>query len=247
MTSDDSSCINLDQTKSIRQNGNSIFSFKNNPSNHVSLASSPSNTRPIIRRPSSSSNSLFIVLLSILVPVAVICILLLLFCWCCHQRNNNSHLSSCSSTSTPIKKTSHLVNTVTSSPFRSSIISKNISKPNQRPIHSSSSSTNTNFTNTYLRQSLLKSDIKRPLIQLPSPGSLLQEIPATNIRFLQELGEGEYGRIYKGELIDNSNKCIIKTLQIESATQQNREEYAREIESKSFVLSNQSYYRFFLL
>ncbi|CAF4363982.1 unnamed protein product, partial [Adineta steineri] len=40
----------------------------------------------------------------------------------------------------------------------------------------------------------------------------------------------EYGKIYKGELIDNANKCVIKTLQIDYATQQNREEYAREIE-----------------
>jgi hypothetical protein len=80
---------------------------------------------------------------------------------------------------------------VTSSPFRSSIITKNINKPNQRPLHSSSSSTNTNFTNTYLRQTLLKSEIKRPLIQLPSPGNSLGEIPFTNIRFLQELGEGK--------------------------------------------------------
>lgn len=115
---------------------------------------------------------------------------MLFFCWCCHQRNNNnSHLSSCSSTSTPIKKTSHLVNTVTSSPFRSTITNNN--KPNQRPIHSSSSSsTNTNFTNTYLRQTLLKSDNKRPNILLPSPGNSLREISFTNIRFLQELGEG---------------------------------------------------------
>ncbi len=45
---------------------------------------------------------------------------------------------------------------------------------------------------------------------------------------------GEYGRIYKGELIDSSNKCIIKTLQTEYATQQNREEYSREIESKKY-------------
>lgn len=116
---------------------------------------------------------------------------MLVFCWCCHQRNNNSHLSSCSSTSTPIKKPSHLVNTVTSSPFRSSITNNN-NKQSQRPIHSSSSSsTNTNLTNTYLRQTLLKSDIKRPNIHLPSPGNSLWEIPFTNIRFLQELGEGK--------------------------------------------------------
>jgi len=114
---------------------------------------------------------------------------MLIFCWCCHQRNNNSHLSSCSSTSTPIKKSSHLINTVTSSPFRSSITTN--TKQNLRPIHSSSSSTNTNFTNTYLRQTLLKSEIKRPNNQLPLPENSLAEILFTNIRFLQELGEGK--------------------------------------------------------
>ena len=44
---------------------------------------------------------------------------------------------------------------------------------------------------------------------------------------------GEFGRIYKGELVDSSTKCIVKTLQTEHATPQNREEYAREIESMS--------------
>jgi hypothetical protein len=116
---------------------------------------------------------------------------MLFFCWCCHHRNNNSHLSSCSSTSTPIKKSSHLVNTVTSSPFRSSITTKN-SKQNPRHLPSSSSSTNTNFTNTYLRQTLLKTESKRPQNpHLASPGNSLCEIPFTNIRFLQELGEGK--------------------------------------------------------
>ena len=113
---------------------------------------------------------------------------MLFFCWCCHQRTTNRQLSSCSSSSTPIKKTSHLVNTVTSSPFRSAIITN---KSNPRLGHSSSSSTNTNFTNTYLRQTLLKSEIKRPIIHLPSPGNALAEIPFPNIRFLQELGEGK--------------------------------------------------------
>ncbi len=114
---------------------------------------------------------------------------MLAFCWCCHHRNNNSHLSSCSSTSTPIKKSSHLVNTVTSSPFRSSITANN-TKQNPRHIPSSSSSTNTNFTNTYLRQTLLKSESQRPTIHLPLPGNSLCEIPFTNIRFLQEFGQG---------------------------------------------------------
>jgi hypothetical protein len=87
-----------------------------------------------------------------------------------------------------MKKSSHLVNTVTSSPFRSSITTI---KQNQRYIPSSSSSANTNLTNTYLRQTLLKSESKRPNNHLPSPGNSLGEISCTNIRYLQELGEGK--------------------------------------------------------
>ncbi|CAF3481051.1 unnamed protein product [Rotaria sp. Silwood1] len=209
-TSDDPSCINLDQTVSIHRND-----------------SLPSNSRSIIRPPSAS---LMMVLASIFIPLFLVSLLMVFLCWCCHYRNNNSHLSTCSSTSTPIKKSSHLINTVTSSPFRSSITT-NMHKPNPRHIPSSSSSTNTNFTNTYLRQTLLKTESKHPNIHHHSlTENSLCEIPFTNIRFLQELGEGDYGRIYKGELIDSSNKCIIKTLQAEYATQQNREEYSREIE-----------------
>lgn len=55
-------------------------------------------------------------------------------------------------------------------------------------------------------------------------------VERTSIHFLVE---GDFGRIYKGELIDTSNKCIIKTLQAENASPLNREEYAREIESKN--------------
>ena len=148
-----------------------------------------SNLERVNRHPSSASLSF--VLLSILVPVGIICILFVFFCWCCHHRNNTSHLSSCSSTSTPIKKSSHLVNTVTSSPFRSSIVAHH-AKPLQRPLPSSSSSSaNTNLTNAYLRQTLLRSEAKRPTNHLlPSPGASLPDIPLTNIRFLQELGEG---------------------------------------------------------
>ncbi|CAF0948572.1 unnamed protein product [Rotaria sordida] len=210
-TSDDSSCINLDQTVSIHRND----------------SLSP-NSRSIGRRPSSIS---LMFLLCILIPLIIIFVLMLFLCWYCHHGNNNSHLSTCSSTSTPIKKSSHLINTVTSSPFRTSITT-NSHKQNSRHIPpSSSSSTNTNFTNTYLRQTLLKTELKQPNIHHHSlTENSLCEISFTNIRFLQELGEGDYGRIYKGELIDSSNKCIIKTLQAEYATQQNREEYAREIE-----------------
>jgi hypothetical protein len=38
---------------------------------------------------------------------------------------------------------------------------------------------------------------------------------------------GEFGRMYIGELVDNKNKCIIKSLQNENMKQ----DYLREIES----------------
>ena len=120
---------------------------------------------------------------------------MLLFCWCCHHRNNNSHLSSCSTTSTPIKKSSHLVNTVTSSPFRSSITTNN-NKQIPRHIPSSSSSTNTNLTNTYLRQTLLKSDSKRPIIHLPLPGNSLVKFHLQIFDFYKNLAKVQNTNTY---------------------------------------------------
>jgi hypothetical protein len=43
---------------------------------------------------------------------------------------------------------------------------------------------------------------------------------------------GEYGRIYKGELVDTTtHQCLIKSLQMDCTTEQTRDEYEREIES----------------
>lgn len=174
-TSDDASCINLEPSASLRPNGTSLTSVD-----------------PSLRQ----STSLLIVLLSILIPLAIICLLFIIFCWCCHQRNNNSHLSSCSTSSTPIKKPSHLVNTVTSSPFRSSIVATHPSKSHPRHFPpSSSSSANTNLTNAYLRQTLLRSEAKRPTLPIPLPNHSLGEISYSNIRLLQELGEGLFPSI----------------------------------------------------
>ncbi|CAF3313997.1 unnamed protein product [Rotaria socialis] len=213
-TSDDSTCIIINQTVSSRPK---------------SKNSSSSNSRSTTRHPETSTSHILTILCVITAPVAV-CLIMVIICWCYHRKNNNnSHLSTCSSTSTPIKKSTHLINTVTSSPFRPSITT-NINKPNPRYIPSSSSSSNTYFTNTHLRQTLLKSEIKHPNFQNPLSESSLAEIPFTNIRILQELGEGDFGRIYKGEFVDSSQKCIIKTLQTEFASPQNREEYSREIE-----------------
>lgn len=52
---------------------------------------------------------------------------------------------------------------------------------------SSSSSTNTNLTNIHHRQILFKVESKYH----PSVNNSLCEIPFTNIRFLQEIGEGK--------------------------------------------------------
>lgn len=156
----------------------------------VDLVSSLSNVDATVRQASPSS-SLLIVLLSILIPVAIICFLFIILCWCCHQRNNNSHLSSCSTSSTPIKKSSHLVNTVTSSPFRSAITATHPNKSHQRHFPpSSSSSANTNVSNAHLRQTLLRSEVKRATLPVPLPNHSPAEIPYSNIRLLQELGEG---------------------------------------------------------
>ena len=117
-----------------------IFSFLN--------LDSPSNTSSPVQGHTWLTKYI-ITILSITVPLVVICFLMLLiFCCYHHRNNNNSHLSTCSSTSTSIKKSSHLINTVTSSPFRPSITA-NVNKPNPRYIPSSSSSTNTNFTNIF--------------------------------------------------------------------------------------------------
>ena len=92
---------------------------------------------------------------------------------------------------------------------------------------SSSSSTNTNVTNIHRHQ---------------IRGNSLYEIPLANIRFLEQIGEGkllrfkyifinfvsgEFGKMYVGELVDNKNKCIIKSLKNENI----KHDYLREIES----------------
>jgi hypothetical protein len=109
-----------------------------------------------------SFDSLLIVLLSIFIPIAFICLLILIIYCCCHNQKSSSIKN----------KSSHIL---------SSTIHHNITS-------SSSSSTNTNLTNIYQRQIFRKTD---PSKYLPSVGNSLCEIPFTNIRFLQEIGEGK--------------------------------------------------------
>lgn len=51
----------------------------------------------------------------------------------------------------------------------------------------------------------------------PKPNARVREFPITSIRFLQELGEGAFGKVYKGELAglygdSTVSKVAIKTL-----------------------------------
>ncbi len=93
--------------------------------------------------------------------IPITCIcLLILILCCCCDQNHKKHLSSSTKKS--------------SSPIHHNITS------------SSSSTTNTNSTNIHYRQIYFKPESK----YLPSAGNSLYEIPFTNIRFLQEIGEG---------------------------------------------------------
>ena len=162
------------------------------------------------------SDSALIVLLSIALPIVIICLFFLSF-YCCYHRGTKA---SPSSTFTRGKQqTSHL-----SSPLHS-IHSRTT---HQAVLSSSSSSSNT-------RQPLLTS----------TDSNILCELSPEKIRFLQEIGQGtaervresemcspvrclgEFGRVYLGEFTDSDERCLVKTLQTEKAT----EEYLREIES----------------
>ena len=107
----------------------------------------------IFQRLVSSWNSLPVILLSICLPVGLICLFVLILL-CCYRDENTRKTPS-----------NHLL-----SPFHSTV--------HQNIISSSSSSTNTNFTNMNHRQMGLG-------------GHSLCEIPFANIRFLQEIGEGK--------------------------------------------------------
>ncbi|KAH9491968.1 Inactive tyrosine-protein kinase transmembrane receptor ror1 [Bulinus truncatus] len=68
----------------------------------------------------------------------------------------------------------------------------------------------------------------------PKSASRVREFPMHNIRFLQELGEGAFGKVYKGELVglhsDSSvSKVAIKTLK-ENALPKVQNDFRREID-----------------
>ncbi|XP_046335927.1 inactive tyrosine-protein kinase transmembrane receptor ROR1-like isoform X3 [Haliotis rufescens] len=71
----------------------------------------------------------------------------------------------------------------------------------------------------------------------PKPSSRAREFPMGNIRFLQELGEGAFGKVYKGELLglygDNTvSKVAIKTLK-DTATPKTQNDFRREVDLMS--------------
>ena len=58
------------------------------------------------------------------------------------------------------------------------------------------------------------------------------EYPMSSIRFVQELGEGAFGKVYRGELVMNGNAIVpiaIKTLK-ENATSKTQQDFRREAE-----------------
>ena len=143
-------------------------------SNFHFLASSP--TPPTVQD-HLTSNSIPMFLLSIAVPIAITCLALAcLFCY--YYRRRQSHRLS-----TSLKQSSHLANTHLLLPFHSI-------QPATNHLHmpsSASSSTHTNLTNLHLRQTLLHNESEDPA----TIGDVLCEISASNVRFLQEIGEGK--------------------------------------------------------
>ncbi|CAF0795139.1 unnamed protein product [Didymodactylos carnosus] len=175
------------------------------------------------------SDNLLIILPSILIPLSLLLIFMIIFCCCRRSVTSSRHLSS-SSSSTPIKKTSSSLS-ASSSPKQNQ---QYFSKKNLILTSSSSSAaTNTTQTHPSKQNSLLKSTQYTRIQNNNINGNL--EIPFTNIRFLEEFGEGDYGRIYTGEIIGFNNstsipaKCLIKTLHTD-CNQQLKDEYARELE-----------------
>ena len=115
--------------------------------------------------------------------------LLILFIYYCHHHNrtNQSHLSSCSSTLSPIQSSSHLSN-----PIRSLSLHSIVNK-RQNHCHHQLLSTciNTKLTSLIHRRELLKTDSKYLQACFPFDNDSLYDIPRTSIHFLQEIGEGK--------------------------------------------------------
>lgn len=75
----------------------------------------------------------------------------------------------------------------------------------------------------------------------PKAVSRVREFPMQNIRFLQELGEGAFGKVYKGELVglyseSSVSKVAVKTLK-ENALPKVQNDFRREVEIYSITFS----------
>ncbi|QQP31369.1 Ror1, partial [Caligus rogercresseyi] len=80
----------------------------------------------------------------------------------------------------------------------------------------------------------LQQQVQQPIEQPPPPPRIrAREFPSSSIRFMQELGEGAFGKVYKGELLGSygnpaSGACVaIKTLK-PGATSKTRSDFQRE-------------------
>ena len=73
---------------------------------------------------------------------------------------------------------------------------------------------------------LMQSEVQQN--QQTSSRSRLREFPLNSLKFIEELGEGAFGKVYKGEFLGNS-LVAIKTLKA-GATQKTRSDFQREAE-----------------
>lgn len=118
---------------------------------------------------------------------------LILFFGCCYlTRRRKAHLYSCSSSLEQKNKSSSILTPIQSSPLHSPISITQI-HPHHQNIKSSSSavSTYTNFTNIHQRQSYLKLESDHLQRCIPFGDDLIYDVPITNIRFLEEIGQGK--------------------------------------------------------
>ncbi|CAM4946838.1 unnamed protein product [Rotaria socialis] len=202
-SSDDSSCIMADQPRNV---------------------SSISKISPIVENSSASSYFPLSSSCKIFIFSILFCLLLLLsYCYYYNRSQHKNRLSSCSPKLSPRKQSSRSLTPTQSSPYQTPI---NIRQNNQLTNSSASASMHTNLSFLNHRQTLHKAESNYQQIYFSAVNNAQREIPFTNIRFLEEIGEGEFGRIFIGEIIDSENKCIIKTLQNENV----KKEYLREIE-----------------
>ena len=73
----------------------------------------------------------------------------------------------------------------------------------------------------------------------PKSAVRAREFPMNSVRFLQELGEGAFGKVYKGELVglygeSSVTKVAVKTLK-ENALPKVQNDFRREVSPSSYL------------